>query len=63
MAILDNNLLVAEREFHNGIKSIPRYASGPGDAQDLTFNGSLESCGKLYGIYVAEGNDSISKNQ
>ena len=59
MAILDNKLLFAE--FHKGIKSVPRDASGPGDAEELAITGSLESCGAYLGVYVAEGIENIDK--
>ena len=59
MAILDDKLLFAE--FHDGIKSLPRDSSGPGDAVDLAITGSLESCSAFLGVYVAEGTDNITK--
>ena len=52
MAILAENLLFVE-EF-NGVKAVPKDASGPVAAQQVITTG-LNECQYYYSIHVAEG--------
>ena len=52
MAILGENLLFLESD--NGVKALPKNASGLAGAQQVTTTG-LNECSKYYSIHVAEG--------
>ena len=52
MAILAENVLFVERD--NGVKAVPKDASGPVAAQQVTTTG-LDECVKYNSIHVAEG--------
>ena len=59
IALLDNNLLFLE--FHNGIKAVSRYATGPVSAAQEVSTTGLESCGAFMGLHVAEGKCKAKK--
>ena len=53
IALLGDNLLFLE--FHNGIKAVSRYASGPVSNAQVVATTGLESCSAFMGLHVERG--------